>query len=324
MIVLLHVRIIPLVLSLLFAAAGILFPCPKYERHEVLSDTGFGSGFRVRSQSHLDTGGNEVLGIFYPEGTSGTPSWQIAQWASGPCLWRCRIDSDGSTLTDGLTKTVRYNPAERSVALRLNAENIYNGSPAVTENWPHLLLEQSTDSSDGAGGVRPEFICNADKIIMSLDVKLNDISLTEIEGDEVRAAQLLVYVYLQGVHSDDFVWFGLQLYDSRGMMGEHFALDKSSGRMVLGLSTADTYGLINRVFRRCPLKAGGDYVHIEVDIRPYIDRLIEDGNGMGFLNGVLSAGDFYISGTNIGWEIIGSFDAEAEIKNYSVKTCYKK
>ena len=42
------------------------------------------------------------------------------------------------------------------------------------------------------------------------------------------------------------------------------------------------------------------------------------GRKDGFLKSVRSAEDFHVSGTNIGWEIIGSFDACMEIKNYSV------
>jgi hypothetical protein len=120
-------------------------PDEGYETMQLFDDVGFERGFTVVGQDTSKVG--SVL--LYEEGAAPvpdggqTPAWLVARWTSGPCLFRDRAASAPNVLTDGAVKTVTLDPATRAVALRLNTIPLYNGAPGKTENWPHLLLEQS-------------------------------------------------------------------------------------------------------------------------------------------------------------------------------------
>ena len=113
-------------------------PFDSYEQKKLFNDADFTNGFTVVSQQ-TENGNQIPLGDFVYNESENSPSWTIAQWNSGNCLWENRIDSDKYTITDGLTKAVTYNPEDKSVSMRLNASNVYNGEAATYENWPHLL-----------------------------------------------------------------------------------------------------------------------------------------------------------------------------------------
>ena len=117
-------------------------PLRGYESKELINDTEFSNGFIILSQETVNNI-SQPLGKFNCQNSNTSPTWMIAQWNSGPCLWENRISCDENTITDGSTKFVTYNPDDKSVSMRLNAANVYNGEPADFSSWPHLLLEQS-------------------------------------------------------------------------------------------------------------------------------------------------------------------------------------
>lgn len=75
------------------------------------------------------SGDSVKLGEFtYSQDGANAPAWMIAQWNSKHCLWNERKQSDRYTITDGITKTVTYNPEDCSVSMRLNAAEVYGGT----------------------------------------------------------------------------------------------------------------------------------------------------------------------------------------------------
>ena len=150
-------------------------PLNEYESRQLFNDISFEKGFTVMSQE-TENGMGIELGNFTYNNNTENPDWMIAQWNSGNCLWENRIDSDKFTITDSHTKNITYNPDDKSVSMRLNAANIYNGEPATYENWPHLLLEQSPicDYFRLSEKDRSYYNCSADRIILSLDIRLED------------------------------------------------------------------------------------------------------------------------------------------------------
>lgn len=294
-------------------------PLKGYEKKELLHDSDFENGFTVISQQTENGVGVELGNFIYNE-TSVKPHWMIAQWNSGPCLWENNISEDKYTITDGLTKAVNYNPEDKSVSMRLNAANIYNGEAATYENWPHLLLEQSPICSynELSENEKKFYNCSADRIVLSLDIRLKDfVDTTNIDG--VNAVQYLTYFYLKGTDNNKFIWFGADLFDSRGYNDVNWSLDKASGQMIYCLSTKDTYGLKSKsLYRKGKPYVSDEWVHIETDLTPHIAYAIDKANESETFGKEVKIEDFYIGGTNIGFEVHGNYDCTVEIKNFKL------
>ena len=311
-------RIIAFIISIIFTLLGIIAPPPvQYQTKHLFADGGFENGFTVLSMQ-TQNGQGVPLGNFTYNALPAQLEWMIAQWNSRYCLWAERSESDIYTITDGKTKTVRYNPDDQSVSMRLNAANVYGGEPAGEGNWPHLLLEQSP-ILDAAGENKAFYSCAADKMMLNLDIRLADFKdTTNKEG--VNAAQYLAYFYIKGVNSNDFVWFGVNLFDSRGLQDTYWSKDTAgSNQMIYTVSTANTYGCGLRSLT--PFgnpRVSQKWTHIELDLTPHIKALIAKANESMTFGRTVSAEDFYIGGTNIGFEIHGNYDCTVYIRGFQI------
>ena len=297
-------------------------PEKRYTSMQLFEDIEFKNGFIVMGQNTVKRG-NVYIDPEYPEGTGVKPSWMIAQWNSGPCLYRERVESAANIVTDGIIKTVTFDPSDRSISLRLNTIPYYNGAPGTTDKWPHLLLEQSplniTPGKAEDAEKLPYFSCSADKMVVSLDIRMTDYKFVYVDG--VNAAQFLSYYYVKSKDNKDFVWFGVPLFDNRGETGIYWAIDTAgSNQMIYSIASTDTY-------KNSPhslLNANGEpivsdeWIHVEVDLRPHLEALLERGLNEGTFKSAKTLDDLYISGVNIGWETIGSFDIDVQIRNFGL------
>ncbi len=317
-------RILSFILSLYLSVLSLFGLETVYETKQLFNDADFSNGFSVISQQTINNNSVKLGNFIYSDSTQ-EPSWMIAQWNSGECLWNNRIESDIYTITDGKTKTVRYNPADRSVSMRLNAADIYNGEAAGYESWPHLLLEQSpiVSYNELTESEKRFYNCSADRMILSLDIRLSDfVETTNKEG--VNAAQYLAYFYLRGTDSDEFIWFGVNLFDDRGYQDTYWALDEASKKMIYCVSTAHTFGGKSKsLFRDGRPYVSDEWVHIELNLTPHIRSAIKKANKSDTFGKTVSPDDFYISGTNIGFEIHGNYDCTVDVKNFNITSCCK-
>lgn len=310
-------RIIAFVISIIFTLLGILTPPPvEYRTKRLFADDGFNNGFTVMSM-HTQNGQGVPLGNFTYNVLPVMPDWMIAQWGSKHCLWDERVASDIYTITDGKTKTVTYTPADKSVSMRLNAAKVYGGEPAGEGNWPHLLLEQSPLKEVPADSAF--YSCAADKLMLTLDIKLTDFKdTTNKEG--INAAQYLAYFYIKGVERHEFVWFGVNLFDSRGLQDTYWAVDTAgSNQMIYTVSTADTYGYgFRSLFRLGKPRVSSKWTRIKLNLTPHIQKMIEKANESNSFGRPITAEDFAVGGTNIGFEIHGNYDCTVAIKNFQI------
>lgn len=319
-------RIASFIFMLLMSISSLLgIQLPGYSAQTLLKDSGFENGFTVMSQETVD-GVGIPLGAFNYTDNQEKPEWMIAQWNSGPCLWNERVAGDRYEITDGTTKTVIYNPEEKSVSMRLNASAVYGGEAAGEAWWPHLLLEQSPlcDYAALPAEEKAFYSCAADRIILRLKIRMTDFKdTTNTEG--INAVQYLAYFYLKDTDGHNFIWFGADLFDSRGYNDTNWAADTVSGNMIYCLSTKDTYGRKSEsLFRHGKPFVSDDWTEVEIDLKPHIIKALKRANDDNVFGEKVSAEDFYIGGTNIGFEIHGNYDCTVEIKDFNLVSYIKK
>lgn len=285
-----------------------------YDSCQLIADTGFENGFTVLAKE-TDGAAGIPEGVFLADAAK-TPSWMIAQWGKGPDLWNEGKNADNTTLADGVCRSLTLCPEDRSVILSLDGKGAYGGLPAGSDGFPHLLLEQSPFP------ISPEsasfYSCDSDRLVFSADIRLNEYASSP-EKEGINAVQLLSYFYVKGKNTDDFIWFGLCLFDDRGPQETYWAVDTAgSGNMIYTLSTRDVYKTVLNALRAD--RTVGSFRHIRLDLAPHIDSLFEKINESGVFGRTVSKEDFYIGGMNIGFEVHGNASCTAQLRDLSLES----
>lgn len=278
---------------------------------QILPDNNFKQGFTVLSQKEHDNGNrvNKLGEFVYGD---DKPVWKLAQWDSGPCLWSNRVNSDKYTLTDGISRSVSYNPDQKSLRLRIDTSAFYCGKPAETGMyWPHLLIEQSSFRED----IGKHLTVNG-------AIRLSGYNASPIDGDYVRAAQFLMFLYLKSKTGDDFVWFGMHFFDNRSAFSDKYigydgGKADASHALIYSLGEGDIFTGRSLWKDGAPC-VSDEWLRFSVDMRPHIDDMICYGLKDGYLKNTRSADDLVVCGLNIGWETIATFDHTMEIKGLEI------
>ena len=293
---------------------------------QIIPDKKFETGMRLLTQK--DHGDNDNFRTFGKHSFYGKKvnlaqtKWRLAQWDSGQDLSECIIESDDKTITDGKWRTFAYDPETDTMTFRLDTSAYYQGKPAVLgDYWPHLLIEQGEFNYKEMASEREFYRCKSKSIVLSMDIKLGDYKETPVDGDWVRAAQFLLYFYVKGINSGDFCWFGIQLFDNRWEKNDHYigydgGKADASGSMIYSIGSKYVYPG-ESLWKDGAPKPNGDWVHIELDIRPYLDDMLQKGLDDGYFK-AKSIDKFCIDGMNMGWETIGTFDHTMYVKNFEL------
>lgn len=297
---------------------------PEEGTMQLIPDITFRTGMELISQKdHANGDAFSVLDThdFYG-GEALAPRWRLAQWDSGPCLVANRAESDVTTITDGIGRGFVYQPESEQMTFELDTSLYYQGKPAVQGDfWPHLLIEQANfDYASLSDDAQAYYRCDADRMVVSFDIRMKDYSITPIDGDWVNAAQFLMYFYVKGVETNDFCWFGLQLFDNRWEKNDHYigydgGKADASGAMIYSIGSRYVYENAGRtLYQAGTPEVGGAWVHVEIDIRPYLDDMLARGLADGYFD-AQSLSELCINGMNLGWETIGTFDHTMEMRN---------
>ena len=301
----------------------------NYTEARLFKDEGWDFGFIVNKQDQSGVAGewryNNIL----------KPLWSIGPWWTNNCLIEQRLmDGDKYKLADkDGVKELKYNPDEKSLSFKLDASKVYNGRAAkgVSEElWPHLLIEQNIGDvyKELNGDDKVRYSADADKIYMEMDIRMTDFKDTT-NPDGVNAVQFLSYYYLALKDvPGKMVWFGANLFDSRGAGLErtNWQLDTASSSMIYSISTADVFGGAENSFfvDGAVAEPSEEWKHVRVDITPHIERCIAIANKDMTFGKEVSVEDFYFKGCNVGFEIHGNYDCTFEIKNFNLVSYNKK
>ena len=290
---------------------------------QIIPDLDFKGGMQLLSQKdHANGDKFSVLDTHDFYGSSAqNPVWRLAQWDSGPCLVANRAQSDVTAITDGMGRTFAYHPTENKMTFELDTSLYYQGKPAVSgDYWPHLLIEQDNFKKSLDADAVPYLACDADRLILSMDIRLTEFAETPIDGDWVRAAQFLMYFYVKGTETNDFCWFGVQLFDNRQDKTNHYigydgGKADASGAMIYAIGSKYVYRNSGRtLYQNKKPDTSGEWVHVEIDLKPYLEDMLKKGSKDGYFKAE-SLSELYIGGMTVGWETIATFDHTMEIKN---------
>ncbi len=291
---------------------------------QIIPDIQFQSGFSLISQKdHANGDKITKLGTHSFYGNTVTaPRWQLDQWDSGPCLIENRVDAGDSEITDGRWRSLRYDTQQDIMSFHLDTSLYYGGKPAIQgDYWPHLLIEQSDFGyADLPENEKAFYRCDAQRMVLTMDIRLDRYSVTPIPEDWVQAAQFLLYFYVKGTETHDFCWFGVQLFDNRWKTNDHFIgydgrKADASGAMIFSIGSKYLYKKENgNLWKYGKPNPSEKWFSIEIDITPYLKQMFLKGKEDGYFK-VDSLDQLCINGMNLGWETIGTFDTEISVRN---------
>lgn len=319
----------------------------NYTSKQIIKDNTFQNGFTIMGRDHS----KEVVGTWEYNLTQDGPVWDVNQggcyryyndFETRLCMLRDRLESDKYTLTDGM-KTLRFNKKTGILTMGLNTFEHYGGQghTAAGVTWPGLLLNQefitAMQYKQLEQSEKAYYSGAADKIVLTLDLRLTKYTHEFFEG--VNACQFLMFlcVHNSAGAGDGFVWFGLPFFDSRGYDQNKdgiFLYDEGTSSLIFDIPTVELhnstrpdgrYDFFNAEFT-AP-EVSDEWWHLEIDVKPWLELLASqavEGTKYNVFKQAESVDDLYLTGMNIGFEALGSYDVEFEVANFSLTSYVAK
>ena len=251
-----------------------------------------------------------------PATSASEPVWGLAQWNSKFSLagsQPTRLASGGIRFSNE-AKAVTFGPpgsVDADLLLAINSGREYGKRLRQPgEPWPHLLISQNIENGP--------LLVKLTQLHFHLEYRVRCAQLfrKETAKPNLHAAQLLAFLTVQNCNQQskgygDYLWVGIPLYDSRNREAKTYAaMDSGTGKFIY-TPAATNYTTVSA--------HTGCWVTIDRDLLPLILDGLKTAWGRNFLKGSQDLNDFCIGGFNLGWELPGSFDAEAQIRGLALE-----
>lgn len=303
-------------------------PTPASERVEIMGDVGFSTGIHLlgtdagtdgrTTYRKLDWGGTAK--------TTETPVWVMAQWCSKYDLSK-ELDAgrsvekkEGDTFVyEDPSKTLKYNTKTKAIDLIYRTSSDYDTPRKPEQGWSHMLLEQNFANAPLIGDV--------DEVRVAIDFTINqmDRKMTDEEFNyDIHTAQLVWFITLTNMSSvygtqGDYIWFGVPLYDARGMARENtIQYDKGTAHYIYGLAVHEylddkiEYSSYDKDYLPVKTDMSFDY-----NIYPMFKKAFDTVQQNGGMQGARFE-DMAVTYMNMGWEIPGTYDVGVTIRNLDI------
>jgi len=258
--------------------------------------------------------------------------WLICQWQ---CYYQFGLYVEGSDAT--VTRNgsiIRQEDGGKYVEVDVSkVGNITLGISAAAENekgygsssysrtgddpWLHLLLQSSVEEQLNS--------TEYDKLYLEADFTVTkcDRNTASDYNPSLHTAQFQWYISLYGPSEDDptelkpMIWIGLQFFDYNNLGAtapKYSALDTGGTNMwIYNPNLNDCAKVAGNIVSNDHLAVIGQRNHVKVDILPYIQEALDLLHAQGMYSWVTDVSEFYIWNHNIGWEVPGNFDCEAQL-----------
>jgi hypothetical protein len=276
---------------------------------EALADAKFAQGFELTGPLHESPKRIETFGQ-----KDVKPIWRMPQWNSKGLLDRVKIDEETVKLTDDY-KSVTLDRKTGAINLTVHTSKEYETPrTSPSQPWVHLLLEQSPFP-------KAIKVSEAAAIWAEVEFELTENKEYGPQDPGLHAAQLSWFLYLKNTNQEskgfrDFLWFGLSMFDSRhefvpDYAAQDFAMPNGSFIYTLG----------SKRYLDKPVKVG-ERQTIRRNILNDIREGIETAHKRGFITNT-TIDDVVLDGTNIGWEVPGTYDVGVTLHKLSVMVVEK-
>jgi hypothetical protein len=280
---------------------------------QLVQDPSFARGFQVYDPK---PGKHVVRGVIQPDPATGKPIWGLAQWSSRWSLADARPEQleTGAVRFADAAKAVTFGPAngpEAGLIFTLNAGREYDGRfRKPTDPWAHLLAEQRFE-------VHPRVV-DLERLRFRIRCRLLNAKDYAPAGADLpgQAAQFLAYITVQNLNRQspgygDYLWFGVQMYDSRYRTPRpHAAADTGTGKFI--------YNPPGSTYTDASVH-DGEWVSIDRDVLPLIMEGLRTARQHGHLKLSREIDDFRLGGFNIGWELPGTLDVSMQFRDLSIE-----
>ena len=303
-------------------------PKPDDRRVIIMGDTDFSTGIHMLGTDAGEDGRKTFRKLDFG-GTAKeteTPVWVMAQWCSSYDLsdemdaGRSQEKKEGDTyICEDPAKTFRFNSKTKAVDLIYRASVDYETPRVGDQGWSHMLLEQNFANTPMIGDVKEV------RVAMDFTINQMDLKMTEAEYNyDLHTAQLVWFITLTNMSSEhgipgDYIWFGVPLYDARGMYRANTVqYDKGTEHYIYGVAPnnyMDEY-ITESTFDK-------DYLPIQTDIKfdfnnyPLFQSAFEEVQRSGGMKGARFE-DMAVTYMNMGWEIPGTYDVGVTIRNMDI------
>ena len=310
-----------------------MFDKSLYNRKGLFHDINFKNGFKINRLLNGPEGYIPIGEWTFSE-SKEEPSWLLIQWYSKHCFVNDRKDTGSPYIIadNHDSKTVIYNPEDGSLSMNLNAKKVYEGEAHTDPNmlWPHLLIEQVPicDYDSLSEEDKSFYRADCDRIQLELDIRMPKFEdTTNPEG--INACQFMAYFYLTPINMRNRkIWFGVNFLDSRWPAQTYWNIDTVGTEMIYCLSCEDTFGGLENSYYDVKndnkVTPSDEWKHIELDLTPHLDKVIELANKDNTFGRQMTRSDFFMRGNNLGFEIHGNFDCTFDIRNYDLVAYNKK
>ena len=217
------------------------------------------------------------------------------------------------------SKTLRFNAETKAIDLIYRASVDYDTPRVGDQGWSHMLLEQNF--------ANPPLISALSEVHVAMDFTINqmDLKMTEEEYNfNLHTAQLVWFITLTNMSDTygtpgDYIWFGVPLYDARGMAREDTVqYDKGTAHYIYGVAV---HNYMDEYIESSTFDT--DYLPIQTDIKfdyniyPLFKSAFEQVQASGGMQGARFE-DMAVTYMNMGWEIPGTYDVGVTIRGMDI------
>lgn len=247
------------------------------------------------------------------------PVWQLQQTGCiydlndiyNPITKKYPERVDGFYQFEGVSNHVYVNPDTGEIKLGLEASKEYEHPRKDRENWPHLLLQNALSETIT--------LSELDSLDFTIDLTLHVENKMESKdyNPSLHTAQFLMYFVVNSMNANDagdYFWFGIPFYDYRNTKASKPTAMIDNGTS--GNTGKVIYQMGTEKIDPSGFKLDHEYQISLNLIDEFQDALLETQK-LGRMTST-TVDDLSISNMNIGFELPGTFDCEADFKNFSL------
>lgn len=289
------------------------------KKNKVLGDQNFINGFKIIGINPTENQREVKKYITNNKSNKDSIHWFLSQWWTPYDLGLSnfkKIEGLQTINTESRKLTINNN---NELTIYLNGKKEYlNNNRNEDQSWCHFLIEQDFTNKIN--------VLEANNFNLELDFTLDFVNdFKEFNYDStLHAAQFLLYFVIFARQDEDkyqyegfnqeFMWFGVPIYDNRLDKFEQVSHVDSGSE---GTTNRLIYLMDSDNYLEEKLKMGKKY-SIKIDLLPHIKKALDFAIENGYLP--KKALKYEIGYLNLGWELPGAYEVQSTIHKINIES----